>query len=107
LTDRGQAQARCLAKRLQNEGIQKIVCSPYVRTIQTANAVADLLDLPLYLDYGIQEWFGETVLVDERQPLRPAELKEMFPRIDTSYQTLHPVRSKAKPLSRFNNVITR
>jgi len=52
LTERGRAQARALADRWYEEGMQfdRCVASPLLRAAQTAETVASRLNLPLELD---------------------------------------------------------
>ncbi len=87
LSDDGQIQAQQLAKRLVGEGITQIIASPFLRTVQTANAVAEILDLPLKLDWGLGEWLNSEWMAVFPETLPVEILAEQFPRIDLS----HPV----------------
>jgi probable phosphoglycerate mutase len=65
LTEVGLAQAAAAAMRLKDAGVDVIVSSPLQRAQQTAQAVADLLGLPVETDAGFQEtdfgdWEGYT-----------------------------------------------
>jgi probable phosphoglycerate mutase len=52
LTETGILQARAVAQRLKDEGIEEIYCSSMGRAIQTARETAKILDLPIKtLDY--------------------------------------------------------
>ena len=62
LTEEGWAQARALAEKAQELGIDLIICSTMLRARQTAFAVAELLNVPVIADarlveqnYGIYE----------------------------------------------------
>ncbi|MCC7004596.1 class I tRNA ligase family protein [Candidatus Nomurabacteria bacterium] len=46
LTDLGKKEAHDSAIELKGKGITKIICSPFVRTRETAEIVADVLDFP-------------------------------------------------------------
>lgn len=73
----GHQQARETAAVLAREGIECILCSPYLRVIQTAQPLAHLTGLPIYVEEGLAE-FGHT-------PCRiPAagERTAYFPEID-------------------------
>jgi broad specificity phosphatase PhoE/ribonuclease HI len=60
LTDVGLAQAAAAAKRLGSSAAQAIVSSPLARARQTAQAVADVLGLPVEVDEGFRETdFGD------------------------------------------------
>ena len=48
LSERGWEQARGLGKRLQDEGIEKIIASPYGRAQETAEAIAEVLGIAGY-----------------------------------------------------------
>jgi broad specificity phosphatase PhoE len=85
LSDDGMVQAQQLAKRLQSEKISHIFASPFLRTVQTANAVAEVLDLPIQLETGLSEWLNPTWMTEEPERLSVNALAELFPRIDISY----------------------
>ncbi len=85
LSDDGMEQAQQLAKRLQKEKISHIFTSPFLRTIQTANAVAEVLDLPIKLETGLSEWLNPAWMTEEPERLSVPALAELFPRIDVSY----------------------
>lgn len=87
LSDDGQIQAQQLAKRLVGEKITQIIASPFLRTVQTANAVAEVLDLPLKLDWGLGEWLNSDWMATFPETLPAEILAQQFPRIDLS----HPV----------------
>jgi probable phosphoglycerate mutase len=55
LTERGYAQARAAARLLQNRGITEIYSSELRRARDTANCVAELLNLPVHMIPGLAE----------------------------------------------------
>lgn len=85
LSDDGFVQAQQLANRLVGEGITHIFSSPFLRTVQTANLVAETLDLPLKLQWGLGEWLNPEWMSTYPETLTPTALAEQFPRIDLSY----------------------
>lgn len=85
LSDDGFVQAGQLAQRLKKEKIAHIFASPFLRTIQTAHAVAEVLDLPVNLETGLSEWLNPDWMTEEPEKHSLTELLESFPRIDTSY----------------------
>ena len=88
LSDDGFIQAQELGTRLKNQNISHIISSPFLRTIQTANEVAQILDLPIKLEAGLSEWFNPDWM-DGHPEIHPQEfLAQEFPRIDWSYQSL-------------------
>jgi broad specificity phosphatase PhoE len=85
LSDDGMVQAQLLARRLKGEKIAHIFASPFLRTVQTANAVAEVLDLPIKLETGLSEWLNPEWMTEEPERLSISALAVLFPRIDTSY----------------------
>lgn len=85
LSDDGVLQAKALGERLVGEGISHIFASPFLRTVQTANQVAEALNLPIKLESGLSEWLNASWMptVPERLPIEV--LAEQYPRIDLSY----------------------
>ncbi len=47
LTPRGKEQSHAIAERCKNLGIQKIITSPFVRTVETARPISTLTGAPL------------------------------------------------------------
>ncbi|EJU01884.1 phosphoglycerate mutase-like protein [Dacryopinax primogenitus] len=68
-----------------------IYSSPYYRCLQTANPVADALNIPLYVEHGLSEWYmrvkPNTGLLP--RPHHASSLKEHFPNIDDSRQSVY------------------
>lgn len=61
LSQRGLRQANCLKDRLVNTNIKHIFCSPYIRCLQTVTPLAEALGIPIKVEHGLGEWFGERV----------------------------------------------
>ncbi|MEH2425846.1 MAG: histidine phosphatase family protein [Nostoc sp.] len=85
LSDDGMVQAQQLAKRFKGENIAHIFASPFLRTVQTANAVAEVLNLPIKLETGLSEWLNPVWMTEEPERLSTPALAELFPRIDVGY----------------------
>ena len=85
LSDDGVVQAYQLGQRLKRESITHIFASPFLRTVQTANQVADALDLPIKLESGLSEWLNSAWMIAMPERLSLEALTELFPRIDTGY----------------------
>lgn len=85
LSEDGFIQAKQLANRLKKEKISHIFASPFLRTVQTANAVAQALDLPIKLETGLSEWLNPAWMTEEPERLSTLALAELFPRIDLGY----------------------
>ncbi|MEL6439246.1 MAG: histidine phosphatase family protein [Cyanobacteria bacterium J06621_8] len=83
----GLVQAAELGQRLKSEDISHIVASPFLRTIQTANEVAKVLNLPIILEAGFSEWHNEAWM-RETPEIHPQDfLAREYPAIDWSYQS--------------------
>ncbi len=85
ISDDGVVQAQQLAQRLKPENIAHIFASPFLRTVQTANSVAEALDLPIKLESGLSEWLNSAWMPTMPERLSVEALVNLFPRIDTSY----------------------
>ncbi|MEM1393390.1 MAG: histidine phosphatase family protein [Cyanobacteria bacterium P01_D01_bin.116] len=85
LSDDGMVQAEQLANRLKHEEIHHIFASPFLRTVQTAAAVASVLDLPIKLETGLSEWLNPDWMTEEPERHSIEELLEIYPKIDVSY----------------------
>jgi broad specificity phosphatase PhoE len=55
ITERGRGQARDAASALNGRSITRIVTSPYIRALQTAEIVADVLHLPVSVNAAVGE----------------------------------------------------
>lgn len=85
LSDDGLIQARELGNRLKSERISHIFCSPFLRTIQTADRVAEALNLSIKIETGLSEWFNAEWMT-EPPVIHPQDfLAKEYPRIDWSY----------------------
>lgn len=91
LSPDGERQAEEMANVLQNEPIRHIFASPFLRTVQTAHAAAEALELPVKLEPGI----GEILSLQEQPQILPLEAHlARFPRVDPHYR---PVGRLAYP----------
>lgn len=88
LSEDGFIQAQQLAKRLQGEGIAHIFVSPFLRTVQTAQAIAEVLNLSLNLEMGLSEWLNPEWMTENPERHSLEELRECYPLINSSYQSL-------------------
>ncbi len=81
----GIEQARRLGQRLRGEGINAIVSSPFLRTVQTAHFTNLALNVPIYIEPGFGEWLERSSF--ERMPrLRTLEiLRAEYPTLGEGY----------------------
>jgi broad specificity phosphatase PhoE len=85
LSEDGVEQAKQLAQRLKGEKIAHIFASPFLRTVQTAHQVAQVLNLPIKLESGLSEWLNPHWMPAMPERLSIEALHEQFPQIDLSY----------------------
>ena len=85
LSDDGLVQAKQLALRLRGVGIAHIFASPFLRTVQTASQVAEILDLPVKLESGLSEFLNPDWFPAMPERLSFDTLAKQFPRIDRNY----------------------
>jgi broad specificity phosphatase PhoE len=85
LSDDGVVQAYQLGQRLKAENITHIFASPFLRTVQTANQIAEALDLPIKLESGLSEWLNPVWMPESPEKMSIEALSKAFPKIDTSY----------------------
>jgi broad specificity phosphatase PhoE len=84
LSPAGITQSRELGRRLATEGIAHIFCSPFLRSIQTAHEIAEILDLSIHVESGLSEWLNADWF---RAPELPTAttLQSQYPRISRTY----------------------
>lgn len=88
LSTDGFIQAKLLANCLKNEKIKHIFVSPFLRTIQTAYPLAEILNLSLKIERGLSEWLNQDWMTEIPQTEPKHELQKKYPLIDWHYQSL-------------------
>jgi broad specificity phosphatase PhoE len=88
LSSDGVRQARATGERLRDEGIQHIFCSPFLRTVETAHHIAEVLDLPVLIERGAGEWLNPMWFARAPEIVSPQERAERFPRIRPDHVSL-------------------
>jgi broad specificity phosphatase PhoE len=98
LSDDGFKQATELGQRLKSENIKHLFVSPFLRTIQTANEVAQVINLPIKLEAGLSEWHNSEWMTESPE-IHPQEfLAVEYPAINWSYQShIYPQYPETKP----------
>ena len=87
LSDDGVIQAQQLGQRLKSANIAHIFSSPFLRTVQTADQVAQALDLPIKLEAGLSEWLNPEWMKQKPETLSPEALAQKYPLIDRRYSS--------------------
>lgn len=97
LSDDGFIQAAELGQRLEGKNIKHIFASPFLRTIQTANEVAKIINLPIKLEAGLGEWHNGEWMTESPE-IHPHELlKQKYSTLDWDYQSyLYPQYPETK-----------
>ena len=86
LSDEGFVQVQQLANRLKQEPINHLFCSPFLRAIQTAHPISQLLDLPLKIERGLGEWLNPDWMTEYPQTSPIEELIQKYS-IDQPYSS--------------------
>ncbi|KZO98371.1 phosphoglycerate mutase-like protein [Calocera viscosa TUFC12733] len=89
--DQAQEMTAYFLSMSEDERPTAIYSSPYYRCLQTAQPVAEALQLPLFVEHGLSEWYmhvkPNTGLLP--RPMHASALKEHFPIIDDSKTSLY------------------
>lgn len=80
LTARGRQQASAAAERLRGAGVERLLTSPYRRTLETASILAAALDLPITIDPIVRERCAFSC----DQGSSPSDLARDWPELDFS-----------------------
>ena len=107
LSPHGREQARRLGRHLRDKGISRILCSPLIRTTQTADLIAAEIGLgedSIWPEDGLCE-----DAVSMRYPSAPvllaaADLRAISDRVNMEYVPLRPVRHRADPGCRIRDI---
>ena len=88
LSEEGVDRSISLAQEFSRVRIDRIYTSPFLRTIQTADPLARLLQLPIRLEWGLCEWLCQdwTSGFPETTPVE--DLIRFYPNIDVAYKSL-------------------
>jgi broad specificity phosphatase PhoE len=85
LSSDGIFQAYRLGQRLKNEPIKYIFSSPFLRTIQTADRIAEALDLNIKIERGLSEWLNPQWMTKIPELNYSEFLDRKYPRLDRHY----------------------
>ena len=88
LDPKGITQAEETAERLRNEKIDYIFSSPFIRTLQTASAVAEKKGLTFNVEPGFSEWLKSSEFRYMPDLYSMDYLSEKFPLINPDYKSM-------------------
>lgn len=86
LSDQGFVQVQQLANRLKQEPIDHLFCSPFLRAIQTAHPISQLLNLPMKIERGLGEWLNPDWMTEYPQTSPLEDLMSKYS-IDPPYSS--------------------
>lgn len=87
LSSAGFDRALALATTFSGVKIERIFTSPFLRTIQTADPLARLLQVPIQMEWGLCEWLCQDWTLELPETTPVDELIRCYPNIVTSYQS--------------------
>ena len=79
----GSARRGYWARGWQQKRLPIFFSSPFLRCVEIANEVAELLDLPIQIEWGLCEWLHPDWFSARPKTLPVETLAQRFPRIDT------------------------
>ena len=88
LSEEGVDRSISLAQEFSRVRIDRIYTSPFLRTIQTADPLARLLQLPIRLEWGLCEWLCQDWTSGFPKTTPMADLITHYPYIDATYNSL-------------------
>ena len=90
LSEKGEREAKLTAQALLGleTEISALYASPLLRTIQTAQHLSTVLDLPIQLEGGIAEWLNPKWYDFSAGMVPPADLKERYPGLNLEHTAL-------------------
>lgn len=101
LSPDGVTQARQLARRVARLEVDRILSSPFLRSVETAQPVADAIDTPIRLEPGLGEWLNDDWFSAAPETLSPTTLERRFDRVLLDHE---PCRTPTYPESRHESL---
>lgn len=96
LSPLGFEQVQQLGERLRDEPIDLIVSSPYLRALQTTNAIAEARNQRFIVDAGIGEWQGKSMMPSPPKITLPSQ--QDFPLMDLHHEAeVNPIWGESVP----------
>ena len=87
----GREQARLLGERLKELGFQgRVFSSPYIRTVETANIVAEVANVPVILAAEMREYVIRDDQMDAFEGLTQDALADRYSHVDGSASFVYP-----------------
>ncbi|MDF2963793.1 MAG: Phosphoglycerate mutase [Paenibacillus sp.] len=87
LSQNGILQANETARFLINKKINHIFSSPFQRTLQTSNTIAEILQVPVHAEEGLSEWLNPAWFQSSPEIISFEEAVARFPTIKNDYKS--------------------
>lgn len=88
LSATGFRQVKDVGQALKDQGIQAIYSSPFLRALQTADAIAAALNLPIRVEPCFSEWLNPVWWTVVPQLPDALAAHRQFPRVDLNYKPM-------------------
>lgn len=109
LSEAGIVQAQRTAAFLQHADIAHIFSSPFHRALQTADWIAQKLQLAVHVEAGFSEWLNPTWSDQPPETIPKEEAKQLFTSIDHRYHSnvtpVYPEREQTDVLRRIRSAL--
>lgn len=100
LSPDGVEQARQLGQRVATLDVGRIVSSPYLRAVQTAHHVAEVVNKTVHLEPGLGEWLNAEWFDRPPNTRSPATLASRFDHVARRREPSVPCRQPSYPESK-------
>ena len=88
LTKKGIENSQSLIKTLKTCDINKIYCSPYIRTLQTIHPYSKKYNIPINIDYGLIEILHESIISPKSYDVELPDYMAEYFNMNKSYYPL-------------------
>ncbi len=88
LTKQGHKNANNLVNTLEKLNINKIYCSPYIRTLQTIHPYSNKFNIPINIDYGLVEILHESIIPPKSYDVELPDYMADYFNVNKSYYPL-------------------
>ena len=88
LTKQGHKNANNLVNTLKKLNINKIYCSPYIRTLQTIHPYSKKYNIPINIDYGLVEILHESIIPPKSYDVELPDYMAEYFNVNNSYYPL-------------------
>jgi broad specificity phosphatase PhoE len=87
LAKQGRLQAKETGLFLKDKNVEVIYSSPFLRAVETAAGISDIIGAPIRIEHGLAEVFKKEWFENPPAFIPVDELKQRFPAVDASYRS--------------------